>query len=339
MDCCEKGASSFLTPEMRIYVAGHTGMVGSAIVRRLRREGVANLILRRHAELDLLDQAAVEGFFRQEKIDCVILAAARVGGILANSTYPADFIYQNLVIESNILHAAWQAGVRDLLFLGSSCIYPRLAPQPMKEECLLTGPLEETNEPYAVAKIAGIKMCKAWNRQYGTNYFAVMPTNLYGPGDHYDLNDSHVLPALIRKMHEAKVQGAAEVVVWGTGRPRREFLHCDDLADAIVFLLRCGRKELFALFPDQGDPLINIGCGQDVTIAELAGMVREVVGFPGRIAWDRDKPDGTPRKLLDISRITSLGWQPRIPLREGIEQTYQLFREEVAPRLAARHEG
>ena len=329
----------FLTPETRIYVAGHTGMVGSAIVRRLRREGLANIVTRSHRDLDLLHQAAVSDFFRQERIDCVILAAARVGGILANSTYPADFIYQNLVIETNVIHAAWQAGVRDLLFLGSSCIYPRLAPQPMKEEYLLTGPLEQTNEPYAVAKIAGIKMCKAWNRQHGTTYFAVMPTNLYGPGDHYDLNDSHVLPALIRKMHEARERGDDEVVVWGTGTPRREFLHCDDLADAVVFLLRCARKTVFSLFPDQGDPLINIGCGRDVTIAELAELVRQVVGFQGRIAWDRDKPDGTPRKLLDISRISGLGWRAGISLHEGIAQTYALFRQEVAPGLASPDEG
>jgi len=328
-----------ISPGSRVYVAGHTGMVGSAIMRRLVDNGTNDIVTRRHAELDLLDQAAVAAFFRQEEIDCVILAAARVGGILANSTYPADFIYQNLVMETNVIHAAWQAGVQDLVFLGSSCIYPRLAPQPMKEEYLLTGPLEQTNEPYAIAKIAGIKMCKAWNRQYGTRYFAVMPTNLYGPGDHYDLNDSHVLPALIRKMHEAKEQGAGSVVVWGTGTPRREFLHCDDLADAVVFLLRCDRAEVFSLFPDQGDPLINIGCGRDVTIAGLAGLVRDVVGFRGEIVWDRSKPDGTPQKLLDISRITGLGWQPRISLREGIEQTYQRFLEEVAPRLASSHGG
>ncbi len=332
-------ADPFLRSKTRVYVAGHSGMVGSAIVRKLQGKGFDNIIIRKHRDLDLLDQSAVSAFFQQEKIDWVILAAARVGGILANSTWPADFIYQNLVIETNVLHAAWQAGTKDLLFLGSSCIYPRLAPQPMKEEYLLTGPLEQTNEPYAVAKIAGIKMCKAWNRQYGTNYLAVMPTNLYGPGDHYDLHDSHVLPALIRKMHEAKEQGADEVVVWGTGTPRREFLHCDDLADAVVFLLRRSRDEVFSLFPDQGDPLINIGCGQDVTIAELAGMVRDVVGFSGRIVWDHSKPDGTPRKLLDISRISSLGWRPRISLREGIEQTYRLFHQEVAPRLAGRHEG
>ncbi len=335
----KRGEARFLQPTTRVYVAGHTGMVGSAIVRKLTEKGVLDIVTRRHAELDLLDQGAVEAFFARERIDCVILAAARVGGILANATYPADFIYQNLVIESNVIHTAWKAGVRDLLFLGSSCIYPRLAPQPMKEEYLLSGPLEQTNEPYAVAKIAGIKMCKAWNHQYGTRYLAVMPTNLYGPGDHYDLRDSHVLPALIRKMHEAKEQGASEVVVWGTGTPRREFLHCDDLADAVVFLLQCERDRVFSLFPEDGDPLINIGCGQDVTIAELAEMVREVVGFSGRIVWDRDKPDGTPRKLLDVGRMNSLGWRPRIGLRDGIGQTYRQFREEVAPRLGPSHEG
>ncbi len=312
----------FVGPDSVIYVAGHSGMVGAAIVHRLKVAGLCNIVTRSHADLDLLDQAAVDLFFQEECVDCVILAAARVGGILANSTYPADFIYQNIVMQANVIHSAWKFGVKNLVFLGSSCIYPRLAPQPMKEEYLLSGPLEPTNEPYAVAKIAGIKMCEAYNRQYGTRYFAVMPTNLFGPGDHYDLNDSHVLPALIRKMDEARQHGDDTVTVWGTGTPRREFLHCDDLADAVVFLLTAGPEKVFAAFPTNGTPLINIGCGKDISIRELAECVQEVVGFTGGIRWDTAKPDGTPRKLLDITRLKALGWRPRISLRQGIRQTY-----------------
>jgi len=319
---------AFIQSDSKIYVAGHRGMVGSAIIRRLKQQGFENPVVRSHAELDLLDQNAVHLFFQQEQIDCVILAAAKVGGILANSTYPADFIFQNLTIQNNIIHSAWSSGVENLLFLGSSCIYPKLAPQPMKEEYLLSGSLEPTNAPYAVAKIAGIKMCEAYNKQYGVNYFAVMPTNLYGPGDHYDLKNSHVLPALIRKMHEAKIGGRREVVLWGTGTPRREFLHCDDLADAIVFLLTHKKQDLFSSFPENGAPLINIGCGQDVHIHELAEMVREIVGFPGKIIWDNTKPDGTPRKLLDISRLSGLGWQPAITLHDGIKDTYSYYQSE-----------
>ena len=311
--------------EQRIFIAGHRGMVGGAVLRAMRRAGMDRIVTRGRQELDLLDQAAVEEFFRREPIDCMVLAAARVGGILANSTYPAEFIRDNLVIQANVIHSAWRAGVRQLVFLGSSCIYPRLAPQPLKEEYLLTGPLEPTNQPYAVAKIAGITMCEAYNRQYGTRYFAVMPTNLYGPGDRYDLHDSHVLPAMIRKMHEAKERGASEVVLWGTGTPRREFLHCDDLAAAVVHLLALEPDQLFSSFAPGEMPLLNIGTGRDLTIGELAEMVREIVDYPGRIVWDRSKPDGTPRKLLDISRVLALGWQPSIPLREGIESTYRDF--------------
>jgi len=311
-----------IRPSSSIYVAGHTGMVGATIIRCLQRAGFSNIITRSHAELDLLDQAAATLFFQEEQVDCVILAAARVGGILANSTYPADFIYQNLVMETNVIHSAWKAGVKNLIFLGSSCIYPRLAPQPMKEEYLLSGPLESTNEPYAIAKIAGIKMCEAYNRQYGTRYFAVMPTNLFGPGDHYDLNDSHVLPALIRKMDEARARGQDSVSVWGTGTPRREFLHCDDLADAIVFLLMVGSERVFSSFPEKDAPLINIGCGKDISIRELAECVKNIIGFPGSITWDKSKPDGTPQKLLDVSRLYALGWRPKISLRKGIQTTY-----------------
>lgn len=312
----------FILSGSRIYIAGHTGMVGSAIMNRLRRLGFANLVTRSHADLDLLDQQAVRAFFQQEQIDCVILAAARVGGILANATFPADFIYQNLAIQNNVIHEAWQAGVQNLLFLGSSCIYPKLASQPMKEEYLLTGPLEPTNEPYAIAKIAGIKMCEAYNRQYNTSYFAVMPTNLYGPGDHYGLQNSHVLPALIRKMHDAKMGGQKEVVLWGTGTARREFLHCNDLAAAIGFLLSMDRDTLFSSFAAHGTPLINIGYGKDITIQELAHKIRRITGFTGEIIWDKTKPDGTPQKLLDVSRIKALGWQPAISLSDGIHDTY-----------------
>lgn len=324
----EKNDSLFIYPGSTIYVAGHTGMVGSSISRRLSKGGSNNLLLRSHAELDLLDQGAVHHFFQQQQVDCVVLAAAMVGGILANSSYPADFIYQNLVIQNNVIHGAWQSGVKKLVFLGSSCIYPRLASQPMKEEYLLSGPLEPTNEPYAVAKIAGIKMCEAYNRQYGTKYLAVMPTNLYGPGDHYDLHDSHVLPALIRKMTEAKERGDDKVVVWGTGTPRREFLHCDDLADAVVFLLSSETGRVFSTFEHNGVPLINIGCGKDISIRELAELVKNIVGFSGTIEWDQNKPDGTPRKLLDISRLEKLGWKPKVSLQQGVQATCALYKSD-----------
>jgi GDP-L-fucose synthase len=303
----------------KVYVAGHRGLVGSALIRRLHNGGYRNIIMRTHAELDLLDQRAVHDFFQVEKPDHVFLAAAKVGGIEANNTYPADFIYQNLVIQNNVVHAAYEAGVKRLLFLGSSCIYPKFAPQPMKEEYLLTGLLEPTNEPYAIAKIAGIKMCGAYNRQYGTHFMSVMPTNLYGPGDNYDLRNSHVMPALIRKMHEAKIQGDKEVVIWGTGTPRREFLSSDDMADACVFLMEtCDVK-------DVGE-FVNIGVGQDVTIRELAELVAKVVGFEGSLVFDAVKPDGTPRKLLDVSRLQALGWRAKIGLEKGIGLAYQDFR-------------
>jgi GDP-L-fucose synthase len=305
-------------PDSRIYVAGHRGLVGSALMRRLQAGGYRNLVTRTHAELDLVSQAAVREFFAAEKPEYVFLAAARVGGIVANNTYRADFIYQNLMIESNIIDAAYRNGVKKLLFLGSSCIYPKHAPQPMKEEHLLTGLLEPTNEPYAIAKIAGIKMCGAYNAQYGTNFISVMPTNLYGPGDNYDLNNSHVIPALIRKMHEAKERGDKEVVIWGTGTPRREFLFSDDLADACVFLMeQCDAK-------DVGE-FVNIGVGEDVTIREIAETVAAVVGFHGSFRYDTNKPDGTPRKLLDVSRMDELGWRARTDLRVGIRCAYTDF--------------
>lgn len=309
----------------RIFVAGHRGMVGSAISRRLRATGHEQIIERSSSELDLRQQSRVDAFFAEEKPDVVVLAAARVGGILANRDYPADFIQQNLQIQSNVIDAAYQAGVQKLLFLGSSCIYPRDCPQPMREEHLLTGPLEPTNRPYAVAKIAGIEQCWAYNRQYGTRYIAAMPTNLYGPGDNYHPQKSHVLPALIRKCHEARVAGAGHIVLWGTGTPRREFLYSEDLADACVHLLSASSATLATLFNDEHPPLINIGCGEDLTIRELAQTVAEVVGYTGEIRQDADKPDGTPRKLMDVSRIKELGWQPSTPLRQGIAQAYADF--------------
>jgi len=299
----------------RIYVAGHQGLVGSAIWRRLQAAGCSQLLTRSLKELDLRDQAAVASFFAQERPEYVFLAAAKVGGIRANSTYPAEFIYDNLLIEANLIHQAHRHEAKKLLFLGSSCIYPKFCPQPMKEEYLLDGKLEPTNEPYAVAKIAGIKLCQAYRRQYGSRFIAVMPTNLYGPGDNFDLLDSHVIPALMRRLHEARVAGAAEAMVWGTGRPRREFLYVDDLADACVFLME---------HYDDGE-IINIGVGQDLTIGELAGKVAAVTGFAGRLVFDESFPDGTPRKLLDVSRLAARGWQARTPLEEGLQATYQWF--------------
>ena len=304
----------------RIYVAGHRGLVGSGVVRALQGQGYANVLLRTHDELDLTDQIAVRNFFKAERPDAVILAAARVGGIHANSTRPALFIRDNLLIQDNVIDAAHRHGVSKLVFLGSSCIYPKLAPQPIKEEYLLTGPLEPTNEWYAIAKIAGIKMCQAYRREYGFNAISLMPTNMYGPGDNFDALNSHVLPALIRRFHEAKVRGDESVVVWGSGTPRREFLHVDDLADAIVYLLHSYDEE----------PMVNVGWGKDVTIRELAELVVSAVGYKGTLTFDPTKPDGTPRKLLDVTRLTSLGWRPRIALRDGIEQTYAWFREHSA---------
>ncbi len=307
-----------MKPDSRIYVAGHRGLVGSAVVRRLQAGGYRNLIVRTHAELDLTQQQAVNRFFESERPEYMFIAAARVGGIYANNTYPAEFVYQNLMIESNIIHAAWRNQAQKLLFLGSSCIYPKHAPQPMKEEHLLTGHLEPTNEAYAIAKIAGIKMCAAYNRQYGTNYLSVMPTNLYGPGDNYDPKNSHVLPALIRRMHEAKTQQQPEVIIWGTGSPRREFLYSDDLADACVFLM-----EHYSA-ADLGE-FVNIGVGREITIRELAELVAEVVGFSGKLTFDTSKPDGTPRKLLDVARMQALGWEAKTGFREGIRQAYEDF--------------
>ena len=302
-----------------LYVAGHRGLVGSAIVRQLRDAGHTQLLLRTHAELDLTDAAATREFFQRERPDHVFLAAARVGGIQANQQYPADFVRDNLLIQTNVIHESWRVGVQRLLFLGSSCIYPRDCPQPMREEYLLTGPLEQTNEPYAIAKIAGIKLCEAFNDQYGTGFVSAMPTNLYGPNDNFDLESSHVLPALMRKIDIAKNKGSKEVVIWGTGKPKREFLHVDDLADACVFLMESGI--------DAG--IYNVGAGQDVMIRELAELIADVAGYDGEFVYDTDKPDGTPRKLLDVSRLRDLGWQAKIPLRDGIAETYQWFRQQT----------
>jgi GDP-L-fucose synthase len=316
--------------DARIYIAGHRGLAGSALARRLQAAGYRNLITRTHAELDLIDQRAVRALFEQEKPEYVLLAAAKVGGIMANNTYPADFIFQNLAIQTNVIHESWRAGVRRLLFLGSSCIYPRECPQPMKEEYFLTGPLEPTNRPYAVAKIAGVEMCSAYNRQYGTQFLGVMPTNLYGPGDNYDLATAHVLPALIRKMHEAKQRADKEVVVWGTGTPRREFLYSDDMADACVALMRLEDerfKNLIAGYP----PLVNVGYGSDVTIRELAELAAKVTGFRGQLRFDTSKPDGTPRKLLDVSRMGSLGWRPTTSLPAGMAQAYVEYTRRPVP--------
>jgi GDP-L-fucose synthase len=298
----------------RVFVTGHKGLVGSAICRRLQADGVEPLVAER-SELDLMDQHAVDRWFREHEVDQVYVAAARVGGILANDTYPAEFIHDNLAIQTNLIHSSWQYGVEKLLFLGSSCIYPKLAPQPMPEDSLLTGPLEPTNEWYAIAKIAGIKMCQAYRKQYGFDAISVMPTNLYGPGDNFDLENSHVLPALIRKFHEAKQAGEASVTVWGTGSPRREFLHVDDLADACVFLMTNYSSA----------EIVNVGWGRDISIAELAETVRDIVGFEGEIVYDTRKPEGTPRKLLDTARLTGLGWTPSISLEEGIRGTYAWY--------------
>jgi len=306
----------------RIYIAGHRGMVGSAIWRRLEAGGYANLIGRSHRELDLTDGRAVDAFFSEAKPRYVFLAAAKVGGIKANNDYPAEFIRDNLAIQTNVIHSAWQHGVEKLAFLGSSCIYPRECPQPIKEEYLLTGPLEATNEPYAIAKIAGIEMCRSYRRQYGFDAISLMPTNLYGPGDNFDLATSHVLPALVRKFHDAKQRGDASVEIWGTGEPRREFLHVDDLADAALFLMQ----------HYSSNEHINVGVGKDVTIAELAELVMSTVGFNGNLAYDTSKPDGTPRKLLDIERLRTLGWRPRIDLDTGIRDTYRWYVENVASR-------
>lgn len=315
--------------DARIYVAGHRGLAGSAIMRRLQAGGCTGLITRTHAELDLADQHAVRKFFEAERPEQVFLAAAKVGGILANDTCPAEFIQENLAIQTNVIHEAWRTGVKRLLFLGSSCIYPRDCPQPIREEYLLTGPLEATNRAYAVAKIAGIEMCASYNRQYGAQFLAAMPTNLYGPGDRYDLQTSHVLPALIRKMHEARERGDGEVVVWGTGKPRREFLYSDDLGDACVMLMNLPDGQFRALI-DRCPPLINIGCGTDLTIRELAETVAAVVKFRGALRFDTAKPDGTPRKLLDVGRLFSLGWRPAVSMDTGIAAAYRDYLQRLS---------
>ena len=313
----------------RIYIAGHRGLVGSAIVRGLETAGYSSLLLRTRAELDLTDQSAVAEFFAAEKPEFVFLAAAKVGGILANDTYPADFIRENLVMETNVIEASRQADVKRLLFLGSSCIYPKLAPQPMPESCLLTGPLEPTNRAYALAKIAGIEMCWAYNRQYGTRYLAAMPTNLYGPGDNFDLNTSHVLPALMRKTADAVKSSASTVTVWGSGTPRRELLYSDDVAEACLFLMNLDDEKFGTLLVEDVPPLINIGTGEDVTIRELAETVARVLGFAGELVFDSNKPDGTPRKLMDVTRLHGLGWRHRTELEDGIRRTWELVREQL----------
>ena len=300
-----------------IFVSGHRGLVGSSLVRALKKEGYTHVVTRTRQELDLLDKKAVLDFFQKEKIEYVFCAAAKVGGIMANKNFPADFIYQNLEIQNNIIHSAYLHKVTKLLFLGSSCIYPKFAEQPIREEALLTGLLEPTNQAYAIAKIAGIEMCRSYNKQYGTDFISAMPTNLYGPNDNYDPENSHVLPAMIRKLHEAKLAGKTHVDMWGTGSPRREFLHADDLAEACLFLMKS----------HTGSDPINVGCGEDVSIKELAELVQKVVGYQGELRWDTSKPDGTPRKLLDISRIKALGWSPKINLEDGITMTYELFKK------------
>jgi GDP-L-fucose synthase len=319
--------------DARIYVAGHRGLVGSAIVRNLEAKGCTNILRRTHAELDLTDAAATDAFFAAEKPEYVFLAAAKVGGIVANNSYPAEFVRDNLVIQANVIHAAWRHGVTRLMFLGSSCIYPKLAPQPMREDCLLTGPLEPTNRPYALAKIAGIEMCWSYNRQYGTKYLAAMPTNLYGPGDNYHPENSHVIPALLRKFHDAKQRGERTVTIWGTGTPRREFLYSDDMADACVFLMNLPDDKFESLLgSDESQsgrfepPLINVGVGEDVTIRELAELVGRIVGFDGELVFDTTKPDGTPRKLMDVGRLNAIGWRATTALKQGLARAYADFR-------------
>lgn len=310
--------------DKKIYIAGHRGMVGSAIQRKFESEGFTNIITRNYSELDLIDQQQTESFFKSEKPEIVVVAAAKVGGILANNKYRAEFIYNNIMIEANIIHSAYKFGSEKLIFLGSSCIYPKLADQPMKEEALLTGPLEYTNEPYAIAKIAGIKLCESYYKQYGSNFFSAMPTNLYGPYDNFDLETSHVLPALIRKFHEAKLNQEDEVIVWGSGSPKREFLYVEDLADAIYYITnKINASDLY----NNNLTHINVGTGEDLSIAELGSLIKEVVGFDGKIVYDSDKPDGTPRKLMDVSRINSLGWKHSTGLKEGITKTYNWFLE------------
>jgi GDP-L-fucose synthase len=309
----------------KIYVAGHSGLVGSALLRLLKERGFLNLITRSRAELDLRDERMVRDFFAEEGPEVVVLAAAKVGGIKANIDAPVEFLIENLQIQNNVIRAAHEAGARKLLFLGSSCIYPKFAPQPIPESALLSGPLEPTNEPYAIAKIAGVKLCQAFAREYGANFISAMPTNLYGPGDNFDLETSHALAALLRKAHEAKMSGAKEMIVWGTGEPRREFLHADDLAAAVLFLLE----------KYDSPEIINVGCGEDISIRELAELICEVVGFRGELRWDRSKPDGTPRKLLDVSKIKKLGWHPTISLRDGVARFYEWFLDNYAPQSMA----
>lgn len=311
--------------DAKIFVAGHRGLAGSALLRALQAKGYRNLLTRTHAELDLTDAAATARFLQQERPDVVFLAAAKVGGIVANSTCPAEFVRENLAIQTNVIHESWRAGVGRLLFLGSSCIYPRDCPQPIREDYLLTGPLEPTNRPYAIAKIAGIEMCWSYNRQYGTRYLCAMPTNLYGTGDNYDLRTSHVLPAMIRKFHEAKVRGDAEVPLWGTGAPRREFLCSDDMAEACVHLMALPAETIAPMLDASAPPLVNVGCGSDLSIRELSEVVRSVVGGDAKVRWDTSKPDGTPQKLLDTTKLARLGWRPRIELREGIRRAYDDF--------------
>lgn len=308
----------------RIYVAGHNGLVGSAILRTLRAQGHTNLVTRSHAELELSDQAKVRAFFEGEAIDAVYLAAAKVGGIHANNTYPADFIFHNLMVQTNVVHEAWRAGIRKLLFLGSSCIYPRMAPQPLREEYLMNGMLEPTNEPYAIAKIAGIKLCESYNRQHGTDYRCVMPTNLYGPGDNFHPENSHVIPALIRRFHEAKVAKADEVVIWGSGKPMREFLYVDDMAAASIHVMQLD-QDVYRAHTGAMLSHINVGTGEDTAIGDLAKLIGRTVGYAGRIVFDSSKPDGTPRKLLDVSKLKSLGWSARMPLEQGLHLAYQGF--------------
>jgi len=323
-------AIKHMEKQAKIYVAGHRGLVGSALVRALHKSGYTNLVTRSHAELDLTNQAAVRSFFAQERPEFVLLAAAKVGGILANSNYPADFMYDNVAIQSNVIDAAYRNHAKRLLFLGSSCIYPKSAPQPLREEYLLSGPLEPTNRPYAIAKIAGIEMCWAYNRQYGTKFLAAMPTNLYGLNDNYDLNTSHVLPALLRKVVRAKADQEPALTIWGSGTPRREFLHSDDMAAASLFLMNLSAEHFDALIrSDTNPPLINIGCGEDVTIRELAELIAELAGFEGRFIFDTSKPDGTPRKLLDVSKLKALGWRPQIDLRNGVRRALEDLPAEI----------